>query len=138
MNNPQPIGAFAIITNAKDQVLLGKRKNSYKAGMFGFPGGRVELHETTLTTITREVIEEVGLKNLQFTFLGVIRENQGEYDFIHFVFSTQTDQEPMLCEPDKCEGWEWVDVNKEIDNLLPGHRAGLELYKTNQLLIDLV
>jgi ADP-ribose pyrophosphatase YjhB (NUDIX family) len=45
MIDPQPIGTCAIITNSQNQVLLGKRKNSYKAGMYGLPGGRIELNK---------------------------------------------------------------------------------------------
>ena len=82
MTKPQPIGTCAVITNSQKQALLGKRKNSYKAGMYGLPGGRIELNEPITTAIAREVEEETGIKNLSFTFVGVDRENQGTYDFI--------------------------------------------------------
>jgi len=138
MIDPQPIGTCAIITNSQNQVLLGKRKNSYKAGMYGLPGGRIELNELIATAITREVEEETGIKSLSFTFVGVVRENQGKYDFIHFVFSAQiSNQEPVLCEPDKCEGWEWIDVASDLTQVLPGHKAGIEMYKNNEYLSDL-
>jgi 8-oxo-dGTP diphosphatase len=138
-SEPQPIGAFAIISNSQNQVLMGKRKNSYKAGMYGFPGGRIEINESMISAISREVAEETGLNELEFSFVGVVRENQGTYDFIHFVFSTKVyDQEPALCEPDKCESWEWIDLSDNLIDLLPGHRAGVELYKNGEYLADLV
>lgn len=139
MSEPQPIGTCVIITNARNQILLGKRKNSYKAGLYGLPGGRTELNELLLSAITRETTEETGIKDLKFTFVGVVRENQGAYDFIHFVFSAQAvDQEPTLCEPDKCEGWEWLDLSTDLPEVLPGHRAALELYETGRYLADIV
>lgn len=139
MTEPQPIGTCAVITNSKNQVLLGKRKNSYKAGLYGLPGGRIELNEPIATAIAREVEEETGINDLEFSFIGVVRENQGTYDFIHFVFSAQiSNQEPMLCEPDKCEGWEWIDITSDMSQVLPGHKAGIEMYKNNQHLADVV
>jgi ADP-ribose pyrophosphatase YjhB (NUDIX family) len=45
MNTPQSIGTCVVLTNTNNQILLGKRKNSYKAGYFGLPGGRIELNE---------------------------------------------------------------------------------------------
>jgi len=139
MTKPQPIGTCAVIINSQKQVLLGKRKNSYKAGLYGLPGGRIELNEPIATAIAREVDEEIGIKYLSFTFVGVVRENQETYDFIHFVFSAQiSNQEPMLCEPDKCEGWVWVDMASDLTKVLPGHKAGIEMYKTNDYLTDLV
>lgn len=139
MIEPQPIGTCAIIINSQNKVLLGKRKNSYKAGMYGLPGGRIELNELIATAIAREVEEETGIKDLNFTFVGVVRENQGTYDFIHFVFSAQiSNQEPMLCEPDKCEGWEWIDIASDLIHVLAGHKAGIEMYKKGVCLADLV
>jgi 8-oxo-dGTP diphosphatase len=119
--------------------LLGKRKNSYKAGLYGLPGGRIELNEPIITAIAREVEEETGINGLDFSFIGVVRENQGTYDFIHFVFSAQiSNQKPMLCEPDKCEGWEWVDNVSDLTQVLSGHKAGIGMYKKGNHLADVV
>jgi len=139
MPNPQPLGTCAILTNNQNQILLGKRKNSYKAGLYGLPGGRIELNEPILSAITREVTEETGLTNLEFTFVGVVRENQVEYDFIHFVYTAHIgDQVPKLCEPEKCEGWEWFAANSDFSNVLPGHRAAIQLQQQSETLVDIV
>lgn len=44
----------------------------------------------------------------------------------------------MLCEPDKCEEWEWIDISSDLTQVLPGHKAGIELYKNKEYLADLV
>lgn len=138
MNIPQPIGTCAILINSENKILLGKRKNSYKAGLYGLPGGRIELNEPILEAVNREIAEETGIADLDLTYVGVVRENQGEYDFIHFVFVARVEnQKPRLTEPEKCEGWEWFDQDSEFDTVLPGHLAGIHLYKNKQTVIDL-
>lgn len=138
MPNQQPIGACAILLNTHNQVLLGKRKNSYQAGMFGLPGGRIELNEPIEAAINREVEEETGLALNNLAYVGVIRANQGEYDFIHFVFAARvSDQQPSLCEPDKCEGWEWLDPTQLDDSVLPGHKAAIEMYLNQKQITDI-
>jgi mutator protein MutT len=138
-SNPLPIGACAILINPTGQVLLGKRKNSYKAGYYGFPGGRVDVNETLKTAIQREVLEETGLSLTNLEYLGVVRENQGEYDFIHFIYvARNVTATPQLIEPEKCEGWEWLDsATLDTKMILPGHAAAIQLLENRQQLADL-
>lgn len=135
----QNIGVCAVITNSKNQILLGKRKNSYKSGTYGMPGGRVEINESLGIAINREILEETALENLDCKFLGVVRENQGVNDFIHFIFSAKiSKQEPRLCEPDKCEGWQWFALDDLPENILTGHLEAIEIFKHGHKLVDLV
>ena len=128
LTKPLRRGACAILRNTQGKILLGQRKNSYKAGLFGLPGGRVELNEFLTTSIAREVTEETGLENLSYRFVGAIRENQGDYDFTHFVFAAEIgNQQPQLCEPEKCAGWEWFDAGT-LPETLHGHLSGIALY----------
>lgn len=137
-NQQQPIGACAILLNSQGQILLGKRKNSYKAGEYGLPGGHVDTNELTEQAVAREVVEETGILGLSFTFLGLVRENQGDYDFIHFVYLAKIgNQLPQLIEPDKCEGWEWFDQGSEFKNVLRGHYAAIKLFLDKKTLADL-
>jgi len=134
----QPFGTCAILLNPESKVLLGKRKNSYKAGYFGLPGGRVELNEPIRTAIHREVLEETGIAIENLKYVGVVRENQGETDFIHFVFvATEVTQVPQVCEPDKCEGWQWQDLASINEEVLAGHRTAIELYLQNNIITDI-
>lgn len=134
----QPVGVCVIILNSHGQILLGKRKNSYKAGEYGLPGGHVDTNELTEQAAAREVVEETGISDLSFTFLGLVRENQGDYDFIHFVYVAKLGfHEPKLMEPDKCEGWEWFDQNSKFENVLHGHYAAIKLFLDKKTLADL-
>lgn len=52
------IGAFAIICNQEDQVLLSHRRDH---DVWNMPGGRVESGESPWDAVVREVLEETGL-----------------------------------------------------------------------------
>jgi len=51
-------GVRAIILNTHGEVLLQRRSDN---GLWGLPGGGVELHETALEALRREVYEETGI-----------------------------------------------------------------------------
>lgn len=94
------------------KVLLGKRKGSTAAGDWGFPGGMLEVGESFEDAVQREVWEEAGLKieNIRFLYIA----NVQKYLPKHFVFvgfvADWKSGEPVLKEPEKCEGWEWHDL----------------------------
>ena len=135
----QPFGTAVILLNAQDEILVGKRKNAYKAGFYGLLGGRFKYNEPLLDAALREVEEETGLVLDELTYIGVVRETQEEYDFIHFIFATEIEkQQPQLTEPDKCEGWEWVPLDMLPEKILPGHEAAVNLFLDESQLADVV
>jgi len=96
------------------------------------------LNEPLEKAILREVVEETGIKEVILEYVGVVRENQGAYEFIHFVFVAHTvTEKPVLKEPEKCEGWEWISPDALPEKILPGHRAAIQLYQQKKRFIDL-
>lgn len=128
MDNQQHIGVCVLLLNSeKTHILLGKRLNSYKSGAYGMPGGRVEVGEELIKTAERELLEETGLHSKDFTYIGVIRDNQETFDFIHFVYVCNSyTGEPEVMEPEKCEKWEWFPLDNLPKNV---HQSAIDLYK---------
>ena len=124
------IGVCVIVLDKdKKQLLLGKRLNSYKAGTLGLPGGKIELEEPLEECGKRELQEETSLQGKNLQYVGVVRELQKSYNFIHFVFSCdEYDGLPQTVEPEKCEGWNWYPFESLPKNILPGHKAALDHY----------
>jgi 8-oxo-dGTP diphosphatase len=58
-------GGYAIITNAKGEILAANVKGKYH-----LPGGGIDEGESTLETVIREVIEETGYRINEPTLVG--------------------------------------------------------------------
>lgn len=129
-------GTCVIVSNAQNEILLGKRINCFRAGTYGLPGGRLEVNETIKDSARRELNEETGLEPKKIIFLGTVRENCDGYDFIHFVYScNEFIGQPKTVEPDKCASWQWYDL-EDLPELLPGHKLALKLIDSQEKLID--
>lgn len=124
------IGVCVIVLDEnKKSFLLGKRKNSIYSGKLGLPGGKLQLKEPLEVCSKRELLEETSLKSKRMIYVGVVRELQKNYNFIHFVYyCSEYNGSPANTEPEKCEGWNWYPLNKLPKNILPGHKAALELF----------
>lgn len=57
----RPITAVLAVVIRDGQVLLVQRANPPDAGLWGFPGGKVEFGETLLAAAERELSEETGV-----------------------------------------------------------------------------
>ncbi|MBK0326450.1 NUDIX hydrolase [Rhodobacteraceae bacterium F11138] len=82
MKNPRPLlGAIAVVVT-DSHVLLARRANPPDAGLWGFPGGHVELGETALDAAARELHEETGITARPVEYLSNIdvleRDAQGD------------------------------------------------------------
>ena len=94
------------------KVLMGKRKSSHGAGEYARPGGHLEMMESFEDCAKREVLEETGMQIKNIRFLRLM--NFKGYASRHFVdialMADWSAGEPMLLEPEKCEGWAWYDL----------------------------
>lgn len=129
-----------VLSNDKTHILLGERMNAYKAGWLGMPGGRIEGSEQINTAAKRELWEEVGITAQQLEYLGVVREWQKTYSFIHFGFVVSAySGEITNKEKDKCKGWKWYSLDQLPEKIIEGHKGILELYiQRNKGLVDLI
>jgi len=107
------IGTGVIILNNKKQVLFGKR--TYNPIGWSVPGGHIEYGETIIDCAKRETLEEAGIEITSPKVMTIgenIFPDKNLHSITMFVFATADEnQEPQNMEPDKCDGWQWFDIN---------------------------
>jgi 8-oxo-dGTP diphosphatase len=108
-------GIGVILENDSNQILIGKRKGSH-APYFSIPGGHLELGESFEQAAIREVKEETGMEIIDPKVICVTNnlqtfQSEGYHSVSIILLVKHCNQTPQLLEPDKCEGWIWVDPN---------------------------
>ncbi|MEO7065274.1 MAG: NUDIX hydrolase [Rhodanobacter sp.] len=105
-----PLVGVGVIVVRNGLLLLGQRMGSHGAGTWALPGGHLEFGESVAQCAAREVREETGLE------LEVIRPgpytndvfaSEGKHYVTLFVVAQSASGQPVVCEPDKCTGWQW-------------------------------
>ncbi|PVE26413.1 ADP-ribose pyrophosphatase [Microvirga sp. KLBC 81] len=61
-HSPSPVPAVIAVVIHEGQALLVRRANPPDAGLWGFPGGKIEFGETVAEAATRELLEETGIE----------------------------------------------------------------------------
>jgi 8-oxo-dGTP diphosphatase len=107
---------MGVLVMRRGRVLLGRRRGSHGEGYYAAPGGHIEFGESFEQAARREVNEETGLEisDLRLLSVGnyVFKREDGERHYIDVDFVCEAPAgEPQLAEPEKCDGWEWYDID---------------------------
>ncbi|MBI4034016.1 MAG: NUDIX domain-containing protein [Candidatus Brennerbacteria bacterium] len=121
-----------VVKNGK--VLLGKRKGAHGEGEYAWPGGHMEYMESFAECAAREVMEETGIEIENVRFLRLL--NFKDYAPKHYVDIGLTADwksgEPKVMELDRCEGWDWYDMDNLPKPLFAAIPTYVEAYKTGR------
>jgi 8-oxo-dGTP diphosphatase len=108
-SNRPKVGVGVYIVRDR-KILLGLRKNAHGEGTWCPPGGHLEFGETWEECCRRETMEEAGIEIANIRFVTATNDVTPEwgthYITLHFV-AEWSSGEPDVCEPHKCERWEW-------------------------------
>ena len=107
---------MGVLVMRRGRVLLGRRRGSHGEGYYAAPGGHIEFGESFEQAARREVSEETGLEIVDLRLLSVgnyfFKREDGERHYIDVDFVCEAPAgEPQLAEPEKCDGWEWYDID---------------------------
>lgn len=136
--NLRPLVGIGVMIMKNGKVLLGKRKSLLGGGDFAWPGGHLEYMESFENCVRREVREETGLEIKNIRFLRVY--NMKEYAPKHYTdlafVADWVAGEPKVLEPERCESWDWYDLDKLPSPLFVAEPITLDSYKTGKNFYD--
>jgi len=125
------VGVGALIMNDAKKFLLVLRNKSPEAGSWSIPGGRVEFMETIEDAITREVMEELGIKIKLISLLGITNHIIPEKR-IHWVSPCFLAQivggEVANCAIEETQEYRWFSIKDMPKNIAMPAKNALSLY----------
>lgn len=116
MLNWRIIGFWVVIIK-DNKVLLGYQKRSYEEPCWAFPGWKLDDGETVLEGAKREVEEEcwIVIDNLEcITFFDDVYKDKHILSLV--IKANSFTWEPQVLEPEKCDKWEWFDIDNLPEN----------------------
>ncbi|KAK4203959.1 putative hydrolase [Triangularia verruculosa] len=122
------VGIAAVIHDpSTNKMIFGTRRGSHGSGTIQFPGGHLDMGETWFACAERETLEETGLvvraKKLLAATNDVFEQENKHYITLFILCERVDDQEPLVLEPEKCEGWFWKSWS-DVRDLTSGGSAG--------------
>ncbi|MEK3751516.1 8-oxo-dGTP diphosphatase MutT [Paenibacillus sp. FSL E2-8871] len=82
--------AAAIIHNEEGQILIARRRQGKsQAGLWEFPGGKIEQDESIADCLQRELQEEMGITILPYESFGVNEHNYGSVEIRLFAWKAR-------------------------------------------------
>ena len=138
-NDQRPKVGIGVMVFKDGKVLLGKRKNTNNDGEneYANPGSHVGYMESLEDCAKRETREEAGIEieNVRFLSLYNLKKYNKHYLNIGLLADWKSGELQNL-EPDKCEGWNWYDLNNLPSPLYGTMPQYLEALKTGKNYFD--
>jgi 8-oxo-dGTP diphosphatase len=119
--NKRPLIGIGVLIFRDQEILLGKRQNTYGQATWGPPDGHLEFGENFEECAIREVFEETGLILTNTKFLSltndIFTQEEKHYVSIFLTAACPINQVVKNCEPEKVEEWRWFDLDNLPSNL---------------------
>ncbi|MBI2002352.1 MAG: NUDIX domain-containing protein [candidate division NC10 bacterium] len=129
-------GVAAIISNGEGKILLQRRSDN---GLWGLPGGSVEIGESVRDAIVREVREETGLTVEVVRLIGVYSDPKVQVvrypdgNVVHYISSVFACRilAGTLQTCDETLDLQFFDPARLPEDLVPMHRIRIRDWLTN-------
>ena len=115
---------IGIIKNTENQVLITRRKeNSHLGGLLEFPGGKINVNETSIQALSRELKEELNINLLESSELIQIPFEYPDRNVFLNVYYVN-DYSGSI-QANESQELEWKDISVLDGNLFPGANRGI-------------
>lgn len=129
------VGAVTVIIDNKNRILLQKRKTT-SFGMWGLPGGLMELGESGEDTARREVYEETGLTVGKLHLIDVLSgpdyfvkvPNGDEFFSVTIGYYTYEIEGKLIIDESESLALKYVEMEDLPDNIVKSHRIVIDKF----------
>ncbi|SIS13051.1 ADP-ribose pyrophosphatase YjhB, NUDIX family [Peribacillus simplex] len=137
------VGSVVILIDKDNGVLLQQRKEP--EGLWGLPGGLMELGESTENTAERELYEETGLLVYNLTLVGVFSgqeyfvklQNGDEFYAVTVVYTSKDFKGELLVSDTESLDLRFFKLNTIPEGMMDSHKDILHSFlKTETSLIE--
>jgi len=138
MNDNIPKVGVGVLIFKDGKILLGKRKGAHGTGEYAPPGGALEHLERFYDAAKREVNEETGMEieNTEFVCLVNMKNYAPKHYISVGIKADWKSGEPTNLEPEKCEGWDWYDLENLPEPLFANIPIYLQALKNKKYFLD--
>jgi 8-oxo-dGTP pyrophosphatase MutT (NUDIX family) len=113
------VGALVYAKNTQRYLFLLRNKSRH-AGSWGIVGGKIELEETVIHALVREIREEVGQDYTNRKFIPLETFTSDNQKFVYYTFLVTVDEEFVPALNDEHRGYCWVTIDDHPRPLHPG------------------
>lgn len=131
-------GVYLIMERGDKALFLLRKGTDYLCGMHMLPGGGVEPGEPPTIATIRETREEVAVgvaaANLAIAHVMFRGAHDSTGDRVDIFFRcTEWDDEPVVNEPHKCDGLNWLQLDNLPESVPPYVRSAIKLSRQGVL-----
>ncbi|WBW96432.1 NUDIX hydrolase [Oceanirhabdus sp. W0125-5] len=129
------VGAVTIIMDTENRILLQKRKTT-SYGMWGIPGGLMELGESAEETARREVFEETGLTVGKLELIDVFSgkdsylkvPNGDEFYAVTVAYYTKEISGTFNMDEDESLDFCFISLDELPENIVKSHKKMIDRF----------
>lgn len=134
----RPLVGVGVTILRAGRVLLGRRRGSHGAGEYATPGGHLDWLESLEACARRETREECGLElcDVRFQFVANVTRYAPRH-YVHVGLLAAAPQgDPLVLEPDKCEGWAFYALDALPEPLFEMTRLALVALREGRVFFE--
>jgi 8-oxo-dGTP pyrophosphatase MutT (NUDIX family) len=113
------VGALIYAKNTNRYLFL-LRSKSRQQGCWGIAGGKIDMGETVIQGLVREIQEEVGQDFTNKKFIPLETFTSDNEKFVYYTFLVTVDEEFVPILNDEHRGYCWVELQDTPKPLHPG------------------
>jgi 8-oxo-dGTP diphosphatase len=119
------VANMALINSENKILFLRRSDNIDRSGVWGFPGGMIDVGESSIMAAKREVFEETGIEENKYsianqqTFLAHNADQDVEITLFKAGLLTSVE---VTIDEDEHSDFSWFDIEKisDVENIMPG------------------